>query len=205
MLPLFLLTSALLIATPGPNWIYILTRGTTQGRRSAVISAFGLGCGVVIHTLAAALGLSAVLRASLGVFLLIKYAGGAYLLYLGLKALLARDGLGLRRALSPRLDARDLVRQSITQSLLNPKTALFFLTFLPQFVPLGSTQPMLDMLGLGLLYMFLTVLIYGALGVFSGTLGTWLRARPAAEGRFRFLTAGAFIGLGVWALWPDRR
>jgi len=205
MLPLFLLTSALLIATPGPNWIYILTRGRHRGgaQRSFRLLAWAVVSSSIHWQLR--WGCRPCYAHRLGYFLLIKYAGGAYLLYLGLKALLARDGLGLRRALSPRLDARDLVRQSITQSLLNPKTALFFLTFLPQFVPLGSTQPMLDMLGLGLLYMFLTVLIYGALGVFSGTLGTWLRARPAAEGRFRFLTAGAFIGLGVWALWPDRR
>ncbi len=205
MLPLFIITSALLIATPGPNWVYILTRGTTQGRRAAVVSAIGLGCGVLVHTLAAALGLSAVLRTSQPVFLAIKYAGGAYLIYLGLKALLKRDDPALQRALSPRLDAADLVRQSITQSLLNPKTALFFLTFLPQFVHADNTQPALEMIGLGLLYMLLTMAIYGALGFFSGTIGNWLQSRPRAAARFRFVTASAFIGLGAWAFVPERR
>ncbi len=205
MLPLFIITSALLIATPGPNWVYILTRGTTQGRRAAVVSAVGLGCGVMVHTLAAALGLSAVLRTSQPVFLAIKYAGGAYLIYLGLKALLKRDDPALQRALSPSLDAGDLVRQSITQSLLNPKTALFFLTFLPQFVNAGNTQPALEMVGLGLLYMLLTMAIYGALGFFSGAIGNWLQSRPRATARFRFVTASAFIGLGVWAFVPERR
>ena len=205
MLLLFLLTSALLIATPGPNWIYILTRGATQGRRAAIVSAIGLGCGVVIHTVVAALGLSAVLRASQPVFLAIKYAGGAYLIYLGVKALIKRDSPALQRTLNPRLDARDLVRQSITQSLLNPKTALFFLTFLPQFVPTGSQHPALQMIGLGLVYMLLTMMIYGVLGFFSGTIGNWLRARPGTAPRFRFVTAGAFISLGAWALLPERR
>lgn len=204
-LPLFIITSALLIATPGPNWIYILTRGTTQGRLAAIVSAIGLGCGVLFHTMAAALGLSAVLHASQPLFLAIKYAGGIYLIYLGVKALRKRDTPLLQRALKPSLQAGDLIRQSITQSLLNPKTALFFLTFLPQFVQPGSASPAIEMVKLGAVYMLLTMLIYGTLGFFSGSIGDWLRTRPLAASRFRFVTAGAFIGLGVWALLPERR
>ena len=88
--------------------------------------------------------------------------------------------------------------------MLNPKTALFFLTFLPQFVPASNPQPALALLSFGLLYMLLTMLIYGALGFFSGTIGNWLRTRPRAAKRVRFVTDGAFIGLGIYALRPGQ-
>ncbi|MFN8484351.1 MAG: LysE family translocator [Anaerolineae bacterium] len=201
---LFVTAAAVLIATPGPNFIYVLTRGATQGRQAALLAVVGLCCGVIIHTTFAALGLSAILRTSALLFTIVKFVGGGYLIYLGIRAFLSGEAptLGAPTAPPP---STAIVRQSIAASITNPKTALFFLTFLPQFVDpaLGPVGP--QMFFLGGLYMLLTLGIYGTVAYFSGTMGNWLLREQAMARRFRWLTASVFCALGVWALLPDRR
>jgi threonine/homoserine/homoserine lactone efflux protein len=201
---IFTTTAFLLILAPGPNFVYILTRGTSQGRRAALISALGLGCGVALHTLAATAGLSALLRSSVGAFLAVKYLGAAYLVYIGVKTWRDHGALALdQRATVAR--PWQLVTQSITASITNPKTALFFLTFLPQFVAPGAGAPAAQMLTLGAIYMLLTVLVYGLVGLGAGAVGRWLRRSPLAALRARRAAGLTFICLGLWAALPERR
>ena len=155
----------MLIATPGPNFIYVLTRGATQGRQAAPLAVVGLCCGVILHTTFAALGLSAILRTSALLFTIVKFVGGGYLIYLGIRAFLAGSAPTLG-ASAPPLPSTAIVRQSVTVSITNPRAALFFLTFLPQFVDpaLGPVGP--QMFFLGGLYMLLTLGIYGTVSYF---------------------------------------
>ncbi len=202
-LVLFVTAAAVLIATPGPNFIYILTRGATQGRRAALLAVVGLCCGVVMHTTVTALGLSAILRTSAALFTIVKFVGGGYLIYLGIRAFLT-DGT-LTQTQPTVLPSTAIVRQSITVSITNPRAALFFLTFLPQFADPARGAVALQMLFLGGLYMLLTLGIYGTVAYFSGTLGDWLLREQTMARRFRWLTASMFCLLGVWALLPDRQ
>ncbi len=201
---LFVTAAALLIATPGPNFIYVLTRGATQGRRAALLAVVGLCCGVVVHTTFAALGLSAILRTSATLFMIVKFVGGGYLIYLGIRAFLASSAPVLAQpTVLPQSTA--IVRQSMTVSITNPRAALFFLTFLPQFADPARGAVAVQMLYLGGLYMLLTLGIYGTVAYFSGTMGDWLLREQTMARRFRWLTASMFCVLGVWALLPDRQ
>jgi len=203
-LVLFCAAAFILIVTPGPNFFYVLTRGAAQGRRAGLIAACGLGAGVLIHTTLAALGVAAVVRSSYVAFRVIKYGGSLYLVYLGVRALRDRPAADDSPRLLAASDAR-IFWQSIVASMTNPKTILFFLSFLPQFV----TGPIADasgqMLRLGTIYMLLTLIVYGALGYSAGHASRWLREGWVRGERARWLTGGSFIGLGVWAALPDRR
>ncbi len=134
----FCVAAFVLIVTPGPNFFYILTRGATQGRRAGVIGALGLGAGVLIHTSLATLGVAAIVRSSYLAFRLIKYGGSLYLLYLGIAALRERPPAADERTAVAEPDGR-VFWQSVVASMTNPKTILFFLSFLPQFVT-GSAR-----------------------------------------------------------------
>jgi threonine/homoserine/homoserine lactone efflux protein len=203
-LVLFCLAALVLIVTPGPNFLYILTRGVTQGRRAGLVAASGLGVGVLMHTALATLGVAALIRSSYLAFRVIKYGGSLYLIHLGVRALRDRpDVLADRRELPDK--ARRILWQSIVASMTNPKTILFFLSFLPQFVNAQAGDAAGQLLLLGTIYMLLTLIVYGLVGYYAGTAGRWLRTRETLASRMRWLTATSFIGLGVWAALPDRR
>jgi threonine/homoserine/homoserine lactone efflux protein len=195
-LRLFLLTSALLTIAPGPDNLYVLTRGIAQGRIAALAAALGFTSGLIGHTLLAVFGLAAVIRSSELLFSLIKLAGAAYLIYLGFKTLKHRASL-LPGAPSDTITLRRVYWQSVVANLLNPKVSLFFLSFLPQFINPGSGHAELQMAFLGGTFMVQTLVIFGLIALFSGTLGNWLRTRPSF-GRYLNGVAGAtFIGLGL--------
>ena len=203
-LVVFSIAAFILILTPGPNFFYVLTRGATQGRRAGLVAACGLGAGVLIHTTLATLGVAALVRSSYVAFRVIKYGGSLYLVYLGVLALCDRPAAGDSARPLTASDAR-IFWQSIVASMTNPKTILFFLSFLPQFV----TGPVADasgqMLRLGVVYMLLTLIVYGALGYSAAHASRWLRHGWIRRERVRWLTGCSFIGLGVWAALPDRR
>lgn len=193
---------AVLIATPGSNFLYILTRGTTQGRHAALWSVVGLGIGVMFHTLFVIVGLAALIRSSALAFQVVKLGGGLYLIVLGVRKFFQPNPDFLDEA--PSVDTKPfaLIGQSVATSLLNPKTVIFFLTFLPQFVAVEAGRVLGQLLILGVVYMGFTLLIYGSVGFFSGSIGEWLRRKPALSGRFHWVTAVVFIGLGLTALLP---
>ncbi len=200
----FCVTATLLILTPGPNFIYILTRGTTQGRHTAMLAVIGLGAGVLVHTTLASLGVAALVRSSYLAFRIIKYGGSLYLVYLGIKTLWNHNAIAIHSSVRP-AQHQQVLWQSMIASLTNPKTILFFLSFLPQFVNRASANVTPQLFFLGAIYMVLTLIIYGALAYFAGSIGQWLHTRATIALRLRWITGSSFIGLGLWAALPDRR
>jgi threonine/homoserine/homoserine lactone efflux protein len=193
----FLLAAVLITASPGPDNLMVLSTGMARGRRHGV--AFGLGCaaGCLSHTALALAGVSALVAASPAAFAALRWAGGLYLVWLGVQALrhAGQSGLGGPQAGadSPgRVFARGLVANAI-----NPKVVLFFLSFLPQFVQPASGQVALQIGLLGLLFTLQAAVLFGLLGWFAGGVGAWLQRRPRA-GLWLDRVAGAlFIGLGL--------
>lgn len=203
-LVLFCVAAFVLIVTPGPNFFYVLTRGAAQGRRAGVIAACGLGAGVLVHTTLATLGVAAVVRSSYLAFRAIKYGGSVYLIVLGIRALRERPEAPATTPAMMVSDAR-VFWQSIVASMTNPKTILFFLSFLPQFVAGPPAAASRQMLVLGGIYMLLTVMVYSTIACLAGSATRWLREGQVRAARLRWLTGTSFIGLGVWAALPDRR
>jgi threonine/homoserine/homoserine lactone efflux protein len=201
---LFLTASLVVIVAPGPDNILVLTRGVTLGRRAALVSAAGASLGLVTHSLFAAAGLSVLLAQSAVAFSVVKYSGAAYLIYLGIRALLDRESFALPRGSSP-VGLRSVFTQAVASNVLNPKIAVFFLAYLPQFADpaAGSTAPRL--LGLGLAFALLTWVLFSGIALFSGTLGEWLRTRPTLASGLGWLTGGVLVGLGLRLALSDRR
>ncbi|MBS4097337.1 MAG: LysE family translocator [Sulfuricella sp.] len=195
-LPLFLAASVLLTLAPGPDNIYVLTRGVTQGRKAALVATLGFASGLVGHTLLAVFGIAAVIRASALLFDLIKYAGAAYLIYLGYKTLRHGDALRPERA-AEALGLRRIYWQSVLANLLNPKVTLFFLSFLPQFVDPHAGRIEVQMALLGVVFMGQTLLVFGGIALAAGTLGNGLMRRPAWGRTLNRLAGATFIGLGL--------
>ncbi len=193
---LFLAASWLLILTPGPDMLYVLARGVGQGRAAGVVSALGVATGILAHTLFAALGLSMVLRTSALAFTLVKFVGAGYLVFLGLKALMGKNSLqpGARPA---RRSLRAYFLQGLATDVLNPKMALFFLAFLPQFVSAGQHDAGLQMLLLGAIYALCSTIFLVLVSLGSGFLGAWLGKRKRTADALGRLTGCVFIGLGL--------
>jgi threonine/homoserine/homoserine lactone efflux protein len=191
----FLGASMALTIAPGPDNLFVITQGITRGRRAAIITALGMCSGISIHTMAAALGLSALFYSSTAAFNLVKYAGAAYLLYLAIRTVRNRSACAL--AATVELPAATLFRRGFVMNVLNPKVALFFLAFLPQFISPGVAGFTLQMLLLGGLFMLQAVIIFSLLGWFSGSVGKLVLSRPGLARRFDWLTAAVFTALGL--------
>jgi threonine/homoserine/homoserine lactone efflux protein len=196
-LALFALAVLLLALTPGPVWIYLISRTLTQGRRAGYFSLIGVMAGVLVHLLAAALGLSALLLALPAAFDAIKLAGAVYLLWLAWTTL---RGSGFSFTPQP-LDLvpdRVLFRQSLTASVVNPKVAVFYLSLFPQFVDPASGPVLLQSLALGVVHLTVSTLIDGALVTVAGALSVWITRRPAWLRVQRWILGSAFGVLAVW-------
>ena len=201
---LFLTASLVVIVAPGPDNILVLTRGVSLGRRAALVSAAGASLGLVCHSVFAAVGLSALLAQSTVAFSVVKYAGAAYLIYLGIKTLLDKDSFAIPDGV-PSVGLRRVFVQAVASNVMNPKIAVFFLAYLPQFAGPTAESGALRLLTLGLTFALLTLLVFGGIGYFSGTLGNWLGNRLAFAGALRWLTGSVFIGLGLRLALPERR
>lgn len=204
---LFLAASLPLILTPGPDMIYVATRGIARGRGVALISASGVGVGYVVHTVLAVAGLSALLQQSATAFLVVKYAGAAYLLYLGVRTLFDRGGFASLRGEGEEGRTDELARvffQGTVTSVLNPKGILFFLAFLPQFVSLTAGSVALQVSVLGSIFALLCLIVYGFVGYFSGSLGDVLADNPGFAGALRWITGGILVALGLRLALPER-
>lgn len=190
----YLCACVALTVAPGPDNIFVITQGITRGRKAAIITALGMCSGISVHTAAAAFGISAIFYTSALAFTLVKYAGALYLLYLAWKTVRDRS---LATFAATALPATALFRRGFIMNLLNPKVALFFLAFLPQFVTPAAGGLSLQMLILGAIFMVQAVVIFSLFGWFSGTIGTRLFARPHLARKLNLLTAGVFAALGV--------
>lgn len=201
-LALFALAVLLLALTPGPVWIYLLSRTLAQGRRAGYFSLLGVMAGVFVHVLLAAFGLSVVLLALPFAFDAIKLAGAAYLLWLAISTL---RGGGMRftpQPLDPVPD-RVLLRQAMIASTVNPKVAVFYLSLFPQFVDPAAGPVLAQSLALGVVHIAVSTLVDGSLVTIAGFLAGWFAARPLWLRMQRWFLGTAFGALAVWlALTP---
>lgn len=201
---LFFVASWALIITPGPDMLYVITRGITQGRRAGLHSAFGVTLGIFVHTLLAALGLATLLQTSAIAFLVIKYVGATYLIYLGIQSF--RDNGDFEKDTpSNSIAAPAILWQGFLSNVTNPKIALFFLAFLPQFVQPEQGSFFLQMLTLGLLFALFGIVFLSGVGYFAGQIGSWCAKKPKVMSRFRWLTGGVLVGLGVRLAFVERQ
>jgi threonine/homoserine/homoserine lactone efflux protein len=192
----FIAAALVLIAVPGPNHIYIVTRGIGQGRRAALASAFGVETGTLVHVAAAVFGVTALLASSATAFNVVKYLGAAYLFWLGISSLRAREEEVRSLPLSGAVSTRRVFAQGVVVNLLNPKVGLFFLAFLPQFVDpqRGSAATQIVVLGAVMFVLALASDIVYALA--SDGIGRWLRRRPAFLRRRHRVSGVVYLLLG---------
>jgi threonine/homoserine/homoserine lactone efflux protein len=202
-LAMFAATSTVLIFTPGPDIIYVMTRGMAQGRRAALSAAAGFALGNFVHTFFAVVGLSALITSSATAFACVKYAGALYLIYLGIRMVRSRAALSAL-AREKELQCRIIFRQSILANVMNPKVALFFLAFFPQFVEAGRGAVALQMLVLGAVFVLLTMICFGLVALCAGEIGRWLNRRSGAGNLVGRSAGCVLIGLGLRLAWPER-
>ena len=200
-LTLFLAAALALLIVPGPVVLYTVTRSVHQGWRAGVLSALAAGLGNFVHVLAATLGFSALLASSALAFSAVKYAGAAYLIYLGVRTLFAKDEPSANPALLP-LSRSKIFLQGLLVSILNPKTALFFLAFLPQFVVPGADATG-QLLLFGLIFVVLGVLTDSSYALLAGLARKALEQKTRLLGVQRYVTGSIYIALGLSAALTD--
>ena len=184
----------------------MLTCGVTLGREAALVSAAGASTGLVCHSLFAAAGLSAVLAGSATAYSIVKYVGAAYLVYFGVRSLLDRERFVLSSEGAPPVGLSLVYTQAVVSNVFNPKIAVFFLAYLPQFITPSATGAVaLQLLGLGLTFALVTWILFSVVAYFSGALGGWLGRRPRMASGLSWLTGGVLISLGLRLAWPERR
>lgn len=203
-LVVFCLTVLPLIFTPGPDIIYITTRGIAQGRQAALISTLGVCAGYVAHTLLAVFGLTALLYASETLFNIVRYAGAAYLLYLGVKTLRSKSQIDLAGDGRQR-SKRRLFLTGMATSVMNPKGILLFFAYFPQFVVPAAGNVTGQLLVIGALFTGMCGLVYGTYGFFSGAIGERLSRTPRFADVMKWLTGSVMIGLGLRLAIPDQK
>ncbi|MEV6976235.1 LysE family translocator [Kitasatospora sp. NPDC093806] len=189
-LPAFILATLLLIAVPGPNLVYILTRSVQDGRRAGLVSALGIETGTLVHVTAAVAGLATLVADHPLAFATLRYAGAGYLAYLGLRTLLTRPSTAATAP--PARPLRHIYRDAVLVNLLNPKVVLFFLAFLPQFLPTSATRA--DMLLLGLVFLTIALVMDLSYALTAAALTPRLRTHPRP---LAYATGGVYLGLAA--------
>jgi threonine/homoserine/homoserine lactone efflux protein len=197
-LALFVATALLLLVVPGPAVLYVVTQSVSRGRRAGIASVAGIHTGTLVHIAAATVGLSALLASSAVAFDVVKYLGAAYLIAVGLRRLAGLERSDEKEPPRGRSLTRPY-RQGIVVNVLNPKTALFFLAFLPQFVDPGRGAAWVQILVLGLLFACLGLLSDSAWALVAGTLGDRLRGSTRFPRVQRYVSGSVFVGLGAAA------
>ena len=201
-IPLFLVATITLALIPGPDMVYVLARSVGQGRKAGIVSALGVSVGILVHTSAAALGLSALLMSSAFAYTAVKYLGAVYLIYLGVRIVLSKDTGSLSTLQQASL--KRIFSQGVLTNVLNPKIALFFLAFLPQFVDVSSGQVAWQILTLGIIFNVIGTLWHIALASLAGSAGSWLRKRPSFSYIQKWFTGSILIALGIRVAWPEK-
>jgi len=192
----FIAASAALTLLPGPDILFVLTQSISQGKKAGVATASGLCTGVLVHTTAAALGISALIYKSALAFELVKYMGAAYLLYLAWSAFRENEEL-ISSAPVRENNSFALYRRAIFMNILNPKVALFFLALLPQFVNVNAGSIPMQMISLGVIFMIQAWLIFSAISIFAGSIGDKLFQKKGISKYINWGKAGIFTLLGI--------
>ena len=199
----FLVTSFIVIVSPGTGVLYTLAAGLSRGARASVVAAFGCTIGIVPHMAAAIMGLAALLHASALAFQVFKYLGVAYLLYMAWSTLRESGALKVEKAVG----ARSAVQVTVTAiliNILNPKLSIFFLAFLPQFVSADEAHPLSRMLVLSGVFMLMTFVVFVGYGLFAASIRDHVISRPRVLTWMRRSFAGAFAALGARLAFADR-
>lgn len=196
---IFAIAALALLVVPGPSVLYIVARSVEGGRSAGLVSMFGVQAGALVHILFAAVGLSAILASSAAAFSVVKWLGVAYLVYLGISRFLARDEGEIAVTVEREALSR-VFSQGVVVNVLNPKTALFFLAFLPQFVDPALGAAWVQVTALGLTFVALAILSDGLYALLSGTAADWLRRKnqsPRFRRGQRYFSGGVYLALGA--------
>ena len=193
---LFAAAASILVFTPGPNTLYIIARSIQQGRTAGLVSSLGVETGTLIHIIAAALGISALLVSSALAFNIVKYAGAAYLIYLGVKTLLTREKPATAEAVEDE-SLRRTFSQAVLVNVLNPKSAMFFFAFLPQFIDAERGAAATQILFFGAIVVVLGFTSGSLYSLLAGSIGNVLRGNPRFLRAQRYFAGSVYIGLGA--------
>lgn len=196
MSPEFLLTSLIIVASPGTGAIYTIAAGLSRGSRASIIAALACTLGIVPHLLAAMMGLAAILHTSALAYQIVKYAGVAYLLYMAWQTLREQGALKVETKADARSVRRVLI-DGILINVLNPKLSIFFVAFLPQFITAGEPSPLLRMLELSAVFMAMTFVVFALYGLFAAAMRDQVVTRPRVMAWMRRAFAAAFVALGA--------
>ena len=199
----FLVTSLIVIVSPGTGVLYTMAAGLSRGSRASVIAAFGCTLGIIPHMTAAIIGLAALLHASALAFQTLKYLGVAYLLYMAWSALREQGALRVEKEVGTR-SAMQVITTAILVNILNPKLSIFFYAFLPQFVSASEPHPLARMFELSTVFMLLTFAVFIGSGLFAASIRKHVTSRPRVLTWMRRTFAGAFVALGVKLAFADR-
>ena len=199
----FLVTTLIVVVTPGTGVVYTLSAGLSRGGRASVIAALGCTLGIVPHMVATITGLAALLHASALAFQVLKYLGVAYLLYMAWATLRDRDAIVAAQETVPRSAVRVIV-SGVLINILNPKLTIFFVAFLPQFVAAGAPNSLIHMVALSGVFMLVTFVVFTGYGAFAAAMRDHVIARPQVMTWMRRVFAGSFAGLGIKLALADR-
>ncbi|OED40091.1 threonine transporter RhtB [Chromatiales bacterium (ex Bugula neritina AB1)] len=200
---LFIVASVAVILTPGQDMVLVMSRSIAQGAYAGVVTAAGVSVGLVLHTILATLGVGAVVQASELLFTLMKILGAGYLIYLGVTLIASSSSATMLATASPRSDGRLFLDGTIS-NVSNPKIAIFYFAFLPQFVGAESENTVLAIFFLGICFALITFIIKGPVGYFSGLLSTWFRSNPLVLRNIYRLSGITLIVLGVKLVFEER-
>ena len=192
----FVVTSLIVIVAPGQDMVLVMSRSISLGTKAGVATASGVSVGLLGHTVLAALGLGAILQASETLFMALKFIGAAYLVYLGVRAF-RTPPIDLNVSGGQESSLGRLFWQGALSNLSNPKIAVFYFAFLPQFVSAGTTNTSMQLLILGSVFALLTFLVKAPIGVIAGTMSQWLRSRPRVQIWLNRISGSVLIALGL--------
>lgn len=194
---MFIAASFLLCLAPGPDNIYVLTQGMTKSKKAAFITTLGLTTGLVIHTSAAAFGISVIFQTSELAFNIVKFVGAGYLLYIAYQAFKYRNEPLDLSTQNSNSELKKLYIKGFVMNILNPKVSIFFLAFLPQFISTSSGNIPLQMIILGLVFMLMTIIVFSSIGIAGNLLSSKLLEKPSIVKYMNILTSFVLVSLGI--------
>lgn len=203
-LAIFMIATLTLNLTPGPDLLYVIAQSIGQGRWAGIVSSLGIASGCLVHTFAVTFGITGLFLIIPSAYDVVRYAGAAYLVYLGIRVLTSQSKLPSSPEIKRR-SLRSIFWQGVIINILNPKVALFFLAFLPQFVDRDASSVPLQMLFLGLMFITSGTVVCISVALLASGAGDWVRTRAGADGILKWVSGFLFIGLGLRLAFLDRK
>jgi threonine/homoserine/homoserine lactone efflux protein len=193
---LFIISSMIIIIVPGPDFIYVTTHGISNGNKAGVISACGISVGILIHTLFAAFGLSAIIQTSKVAFSIIKFLGSGYLIFIGIKAIISKNKT-VEFNIDRNFKHENMFKQGVLTNVFNPKAIVTFMAFLPQFVSVNIVNPKSQFILLGLILSIMSIIWLGFVGYFAGIFGTIIKRNKIIQNGIKYVSGSIMILLGL--------